>query len=92
MRERRIVGVRDFYVKDCVLPDIFAKLLAKTTSQTAGNFSAQSLPKESPAVPDKEGLPKTDLNKELVKDEPTEVDHAKKILLPKNPLQRKFLQ
>ncbi|KAK6204851.1 putative chitin biosynthesis protein [Scheffersomyces amazonensis] len=24
-RERRIVGVRDFYVKDCVLPDIFAK-------------------------------------------------------------------
>ena len=24
-RERRIVGVRDFYVKDCVLPDLFAK-------------------------------------------------------------------
>lgn len=24
-RERRIVGVRDFYVKDCVLPDILAK-------------------------------------------------------------------
>lgn len=24
-RERRIVGVRDFYVKDCVLPDIIAK-------------------------------------------------------------------
>lgn len=24
-RERRIVGVRDFYVKDCVLPDIFAR-------------------------------------------------------------------
>lgn len=24
-RERRIVGVRDFYVKDCILPDIFAK-------------------------------------------------------------------
>ncbi|KAI5954080.1 CHS5 [Candida margitis] len=24
-RERRIVGVRDFYVKECVLPDLFAK-------------------------------------------------------------------
>lgn len=24
-RERRIVGVRDFYIKDCVLPDLFAK-------------------------------------------------------------------
>lgn len=24
-RDRRIVGVRDYYVKDCVLPDIFAK-------------------------------------------------------------------
>lgn len=24
-RERRIVGVRDFYVKDCALPEIFAK-------------------------------------------------------------------
>ncbi|CAH2354656.1 chitin biosynthesis protein Chs5p [[Candida] railenensis] len=24
-KERRIVGVRDFYVKDCVLPDLFAK-------------------------------------------------------------------
>lgn len=24
-RERRIVGVRDFYVKDCALPDIYAK-------------------------------------------------------------------
>ncbi|KAI5960547.1 CHS5 [Candida pseudojiufengensis] len=24
-RERRIVGVRDFYLKDCVLPDLFAK-------------------------------------------------------------------
>ena len=28
-RERRIVGVRDFYVKDCVLPDIFAKTIGK---------------------------------------------------------------
>ena len=85
-RERRIVGVRDFYVKDCVLPDIFAKnYWQKTTSQTAGNFSAQSLPKESPAVPDKEGLPKTDLNKELVKDEPTEVDHAKEDSVTQEP-------
>ncbi|CUM49628.1 unnamed protein product [Debaryomyces tyrocola] len=35
-RERRIVGVRDFYVKDCVLPDILAKnYWQKGTQSTA---------------------------------------------------------
>ena len=77
-RERRIVGVRDFYVKDCVLPDIFAKnYWQKKTSEPAGNSSGQSLPNESPAVPDKEESQKTDLKKELDKDEPTEVYQAK---------------
>ncbi|CAX43658.1 chitin biosynthesis protein, putative [Candida dubliniensis CD36] len=77
-RERRIVGVRDFYVKDCVLPDIFAKnYWQKKASEPAGNSSGQSLPNESPAVPDKEESQKTDLKKELVKDEPTEVYQAK---------------
>ena len=36
-------------------------------------------------MPDKEGLPKTDLNKELVKDEPTEVDHAKEDSVTQEP-------
>ncbi|KAG7663914.1 CHS5 [[Candida] subhashii] len=34
-RERRIVGVRDFYVKDCVLPDIFAKNYWQKSSSAA---------------------------------------------------------
>ena len=33
------------------MSDIFAKTIGKDNSQTAGNFSAQSLPKESPAKP-----------------------------------------
>ena len=69
----------------CLARYICKNYWQKTTSQTAGNFSAQSLPKESPAVPDKEGLPKTDLNKELVKDEPTEVDHAKEDSVTQEP-------
>ncbi|KAF5212604.1 putative chitin biosynthesis protein [Clavispora lusitaniae] len=44
-RERRIVGVRDFYVKDCVLPDILAKDYWKK------NNSSQPPP---PPVPEKD--------------------------------------
>mmetsp|Transcript_4249 Transcript_4249/g.4211 ORF Transcript_4249/g.4211 Transcript_4249/m.4211 type:complete len:534 (+) Transcript_4249:29-1630(+) len=44
-RERRIVGVRDFYVKDCVLPDILAKnYWQKGTSQ--GNPTSTEEPKQ----------------------------------------------
>lgn len=40
-RERRIVGVRDFYVKDCVLPDIFAKDFWKKNGKVVLNVPAE---------------------------------------------------
>ncbi|CAH6723225.1 chitin biosynthesis protein Chs5p [[Candida] jaroonii] len=33
-RDRRIVGVREYYIKDCVLPDIFAKNFWNKSSST----------------------------------------------------------
>lgn len=51
-RERRIVGVRDFYVKDCVLPDILAKnywqkgnTQSSTTRATESNETASEAEK-----------------------------------------------
>lgn len=41
-RERRIVGVRDFYVKDCVLPDIFAKNYWKNSHASVAAAAAAS--------------------------------------------------
>lgn len=43
-RERRIVGVRDFYVKDCALPDI----IAKNYWQKPANSPPPAPPKDSP--------------------------------------------
>ncbi|RCK66777.1 Chitin biosynthesis protein CHS5 [Candida viswanathii] len=57
-RERRIVGVRDFYVKECVLPDLFAKnywqknnATAATAVATTNDATAED---EHPPVPEKE--------------------------------------
>lgn len=58
-KERRIVGVRDFYVKDCVLPDIFAKnyWLKPASSEVKIPDTAA---KEKPPVPDKEVATETE--------------------------------
>ena len=58
-RERRIVGVRDFYVKECVLPDLFAKNYwqksnANTNVATPATNESLNEPKdEQPSVPEK---------------------------------------
>lgn len=58
-KERRIVGVRDFYVKDCVLPDIFAKnYWLKPASSELKNPDTAA--KEKPPVPDKEVATETE--------------------------------
>ncbi|KAI5951912.1 CHS5 [Candida jiufengensis] len=41
-RERRIVGVRDFYLKDCVLPDLFAKNYWADSSKNIKSASAST--------------------------------------------------
>ncbi|ODV76651.1 uncharacterized protein CANTADRAFT_27692 [Suhomyces tanzawaensis NRRL Y-17324] len=46
-RERRIVGVRDFYIKDCVLPDIFAKNYWGNKQEQAA-VAAPAEPSEQP--------------------------------------------
>ncbi|RLV96080.1 Chitin biosynthesis protein CHS5 [Spathaspora sp. JA1] len=64
-RERRIVGVRDFYVKDCVLPDIFAKNYWKNSKVEP----AQELPEVVQEVA-KEEVPAKEEEKELPEAEP----------------------
>lgn len=60
-RERRIVGVRDFYVKECVLPDIIAK-----------NYWQKSAPPPPPAK-DVPAEPATDnASVATIKGEPTD--------------------
>ncbi|RCK54420.1 Chitin biosynthesis protein CHS5 [Candida viswanathii] len=59
-RERRIVGVRDFYVKECVLPDLFAKNYwqknnaTAATAAAAGTTNDATAENENPPVPEKE--------------------------------------
>lgn len=43
-RERRIVGVRDFYVKDCLLPDILSRNYWNKTEARAANDSLGGAP------------------------------------------------
>lgn len=50
-RERRIVGVRDFYTKDCVLPDIFAKDFWKKSGKVVPNVPAEALEVAAPQKP-----------------------------------------
>ncbi|EGW33388.1 uncharacterized protein SPAPADRAFT_50273 [Spathaspora passalidarum NRRL Y-27907] len=57
-RERRIVGVRDFYVKDCVLPDIFAKNYWKNTSKQVSPQEEKAEP-ELPTIPAVEEVQET---------------------------------
>ncbi|KAI3403617.2 CHS5 [Candida oxycetoniae] len=60
-RERRIVGVRDFYVKECVLPDLFAKNYWADTTRVKKNEQS-SVPEKahnSTAVSDSGGEKET---------------------------------
>lgn len=74
-RERRIVGVRDFYVKDCVLPDLFAK-----------NYWERKLPQIPPTekVEEKE-VEANEPKEETVVNEPTKVEDNEEI--KENPVQ-----
>lgn len=49
-RERRIVGVRDFYVKECVLPDIFANNYWKNSQSALPAIPKQEVKAEPEAV------------------------------------------
>lgn len=51
-RERRIVGVRDFYVKDCALPDIFAKNYWQKTPAPIAKDTESSTAEASEPVED----------------------------------------
>lgn len=48
-RDRRIVGVRDYYVRDCVLPDIFAKNFWNKTPQAQAPVQPAEQPVEQAA-------------------------------------------
>ncbi|KAF7998718.1 hypothetical protein HF325_006783 [Metschnikowia pulcherrima] len=64
-KERRIVGVRDFYVKDCVLPDILAKnYWEKPKSDKSRTESSAEQAPESTNIEDTHG------SKELPEDVP----------------------
>ncbi|CAN3359340.1 chitin biosynthesis protein Chs5p [Diutina catenulata] len=57
-RERRIVGVRSFYVKDCSLPDIFAKdYWGKGTTAAAATSAGAAAAAEAAAPPAHETEP-----------------------------------
>lgn len=61
--ERRIVGVRDFYIKDCVLPDIIAKNYWGKAQGAAPVVPHEETPKteaEAPVAPLEESLEPTE--------------------------------
>lgn len=70
-RERRIVGVRDFYVKDCALPEIFAKNYWQKAPAPPAKDESENESKESGGEA-KEGLSDAAEEPKEPKEEPEE--------------------
>ncbi|KAM9902404.1 hypothetical protein OXX79_003964 [Metschnikowia pulcherrima] len=68
-KERRIVGVRDFYVKDCVLPDILAKNYWEKpkSDKSRTESSAETAQEHLPQAPESTNIEDTHGSKELPK-------------------------
>lgn len=82
-RERRIVGVRDFYVKDCALPEIFARnYWQKTPAPPAKEEKEESQEVKKSEDGEKEDEPVPEVKIEPVpevKIEPAPVELEKKV-------------
>ncbi|KAL6452415.1 LOW QUALITY PROTEIN: CHS5 Chitin biosynthesis protein CHS5 [Candida maltosa Xu316] len=95
-KERRIVGVRDFYVKECVLPDLFAKNYWGNTNNSRGAVAATSetassqQESEQPPVPSKEDV--TPVTEETAKDEPVTEEPVKEEPVTEEPVKEELTE
>lgn len=83
-RERRIVGVREFYVKDCVLPDILGRNYWKKADEkkespaiAAQDATTEKAEEQNEVVEQKEGEKETGTVEEQQQQEPQTVEEHK---------------